>query len=243
MNTLRSRCAGWVALFAAGLGAGCDSRPAERPATKAALPEAKKVLIGPNVFLETQGARRRVIVSAEVVQQKAALEFFLCRKGTKDHESIAAADVDARDIHKALLLANAEPGSPVRYEPKYRAPTGQPIRVSVQYEKDGKQIVEAAQSWVRNVKTGQTLASDWVFAGSRLMDDPLDKDKPKIYLANDGELICVSNFEEAMLDLPVQSSKDNADLSFETFAERVPPIGTKLAILLEPMVVARGAVQ
>ena len=50
------------------------------------------------------------------------------------------------------------------------------------------------------------MAHDWVFAGSRLVDDPLERTK-QYYLANEGDVICVANFEGAMLDLPIRSSK------------------------------------
>lgn len=218
---------------------GCDEPSAKRetpapgPASAPAA-EAKKVLVGPNVFLEVRGKRRRVLVSGEVCLREGALEMFLCRKDTKEHEAIVHADVDGRDVHKALLLAGAEPGSTVRYDPKYAPARGSTIKVGVEYEHEGRRAARPAREWVRYTKTGKELDVDWVFAGSQLVDDPLDRTKPKIYLANGGDMICVSNFEDAMLDLPINSSKDNADLSFEAFSDRIPPVGTKLVVTLEP---------
>ena len=40
--------------------------------------------------------KRRVLVNAEVCLREGQLELFLCRKQTKEHEAILAADVDAR---------------------------------------------------------------------------------------------------------------------------------------------------
>jgi hypothetical protein len=76
------------------------------------------------------------------------------------------------------------------------------------------------------------LDIDWVFAGSRLVDVPFEQGK-KHYLANDGDVICVSNFETAMLDLPIKSPKDNADLAFEANTARIPPKDTRVTVILE----------
>jgi hypothetical protein len=47
-------------------------------------------------------------------------------------------------------------------------------------------------------------------------------------------MICVSNFPSAMLDLPVESSQANTALLFSAFTERIPPIGTKVRMVLIP---------
>jgi hypothetical protein len=195
---------------------------------------AKKVEIGKNVYLEVQGAKRRVLVNATVCLREGLLEQLVCRKRTKEHEAILAADVDGRDIHKALLLAGAKPGAPVRYQPKFQPPTGTPIKVTLAFERDRKQVQVPARQWVRNLKTKKDLEADWVFAGSQLIPDPDDKNRPPFYAANEGDLICVSNFEGALLDLPIDSSKNNADLNFEAHTERIPPLETKVTVILEP---------
>ena len=74
-----------------------------------------------------------------------------------------------------------------------------------------------------------------MFAGSHFFQDPDDPKKPPYYMANGGDMICVSNFASAMLDLPIDSSKDNADLNFEAWTERIPEKGTKVTVILEPV--------
>ncbi len=49
-----------------------------------------------------------------------------------------------------------------------------------------------------------------------------------------GELICVSNFPTATMDLPIPSSADAGDLLFEPFTERIPPKGTHVRLVLRP---------
>jgi len=223
-----------AACLAAGCGEAADREEAPPPKAKEKVAEAKQVLVGRNVHLEVQGKERRVLVSGAICLREGQLEQFLTRKGTKEHEAIVAADVDARDVHQALLLAGAEPGKPVQFRPAYKPATGQPIRVTVKYQDKGKLVTASARSWVKNAKDGKDLATDWVFAGSQLVNNPLDEGK-KIYLANDGDVICVSNFETALLDLPIKSPKDNADLVYVAHTERVPPLETKVVVVLEPL--------
>lgn len=62
--------------------------------------------------------------------------------------------------------------------------------------------------------------------------DPLDG--KEYYQADGGDLICVSNFPTATLDIPIESSQSNDALLFEVFEGRVPPRGTPVEIILAP---------
>jgi hypothetical protein len=195
----------------------------------------KQVKIGNNVYLEIDGKHKRVLVDAQVCLRQGMLEQLLTRKRTKEHEAILAVDTDARNIHTALVLAGAEPGSPVKYRPKFAAPTGTPIKITLEYKDKGKTVRVPAQEWIRNIKTKKNLETDWVFAGSVLIPDPFDKKKPPYYAANDGDIICISNFDTALLDVPFNSSKDNDELAFVAHTERIPPLETPVRLILEPM--------
>jgi len=224
----------WLAL------AGCTAdeppaAPKQSTVPKTDAAPAKKVEVGKNVYLEIQGEQRRVLVETEVCLRQGQLEQFMTRKRTKEHEAIVAADVDARAIDTALTLAKAEPGSPARFVPKYEPARGPVIKVFVEYtDEQGRPQRHLAQKWIRNIKTKKDLEQDWVFAGSLLIPDPLDKTKPPYYAANDGDVICVSNFDTALLDLPIMSSKDNEELFFEAHTERIPPVKTRVTVILEP---------
>jgi hypothetical protein len=179
-----------------------------------------------------------VLINAFVCLREGMLEQLLCRAGTKEHESILSAEIDAKLVHAALMAAGAEPGKPVQFRPQYAPASGTVIKVSLQYEKGGKTVIVPAQKWVRTIKTQKELTHNWVFAGSMLFNNSFQPDAPPIYAANDGDVICVANFESAMLDLPIPSSADNDDLDFEAFTERIPPEGTNVIIILEPVVPA-----
>jgi hypothetical protein len=199
----------------------------------------KKVEAGKNVVLEIDGDQRRVLINAVVCFRMGMLEQFMCRYMTKEHESILSADVDAKDIHTALLLAGAEPGSPVKFRPKYMPASGTVIKVFVQYEEKGKTVKVPAQQWVRNIKTRKKLSHDWVFGGSFLADNRLSPESPPVYAANEGDVICLANFETAMLDLPIASSAVNDDLDFEAFTEHIPELNTPVLVILEPVLAAK----
>jgi hypothetical protein len=233
---------GLVAVAALVCGPGCegDDPPPTSAATKKA--EVKKVPVGKkNVTLVVEGDKRYVQVDAVVCLREGPLEQLLTRKERKEYEAILAADIDARDLHKALLLTGAEPGKPVTYQPKFTAPTGPTVKVSVQWEEKGKLRTEPAQRWVMNGTTKKELDSDWVFAGSRFVKDPLDESKPDHYMANDGDVICVANFESALLDLPFNSSKAWSERSYVANTERIPPRDTKVTLILEPVLKKKDA--
>ncbi|HEY1377613.1 MAG TPA: YdjY domain-containing protein [Gemmataceae bacterium] len=219
----------------------CDPPAGTPPADKTAQPPAaqpqpavKRAEVGKNVVLETQGDTRRVRVAATVCFREGALELLMCRRNTKEHESVLSADIDARQLHAALLLTGAKAGSPVKYEPKYTPATGTTIRVMLEYQKDGKTVTVRGQDWVRDAKTRKAMPYPWVFAGSAFYPDPEDPKKPPLYAANGGDVICVSNFPDAMLDLPVNSPQEDAERVYEAFTEHIPELGTPVTVILEP---------
>jgi hypothetical protein len=193
----------------------------------------KKVQLGDNVFLEIDGKKKRVLINAYVCLRQGMLEQLVTRKRTKEHEAILAVDTDARNIHLALVAAGAEPGSPVTFRPKFEAPRGDEIKVTLEYKEKDKAIRVPAQHWIRSIKSKKDLDTNWVFAGSKLFKDPFDAKKPPYYLANDGDIVCISNFETAMLDVPFNSPKDNDDLAFEAHTDRIPALETPVLVILE----------
>ena len=139
----------------------------------------------------------------------------------------------ARLIHAGLLALGLEPGSPVSFDPEYRPAAGPKVSVRVRWKDAAGRLQERpAQELIRNTKTGRQLEAEWVFAGSGFWRDPADGTEH--YQADGGDMICVSNFPTAMLDLPIESSESNAALLFEAFAGRVPPAGTEVELLLSP---------
>ncbi len=204
-------------------------------APKISKPAPKKVTVGPNVVLEI-GQGRRVIVTASVCLRKGPLEGLLTRKKKKEHEYILAADIDARHLHTALTLAGAKAGSPVRFEPRYTPASGTAIKVSLRYDRGGKSVTVPASAWIRHFKTKKGLDQDWVFAGSQFVPGAEKKDAPPVYIANHGDVICLCNMVSAVLDLPVASPKKFEDRAWEAHTDKIPPDGTRVEVILEPVV-------
>lgn len=201
----------------------------------APLPKPERKELAKNIILETQGDQRRVLLQSTVCLREGQLEGLLCKKFSKEHEYILTVDADAALIHAALLAARATPGTPVKFQPRYVPASGTTIKITLQYEDKGKLVTVPAQDWIRNAKTRKPLDEHWVFGGSLFFKDPDDKDKPPIYLANHGDVICVCNMESAMLDLPVRSPKTLQERTFEAATDRIPPLDTKVTIILEPL--------
>ncbi|MCE9534581.1 MAG: YdjY domain-containing protein [Planctomycetes bacterium] len=189
-----------------------------------------------SIFFEKMAdGTRRVHVIGEVCLREGPLEVLLCKKDTKEHESVLRADVDGREIHLALLAAGAKFGSTVKFVPVYKPATGDVIKVSVTFNKDGKLQTKPAQEWIQHLRSKKQMSHDWVFAGSRFFKEPDNPTKPPFYCANNGELISIANFPDSMLDLPVKSSKEESELGFVAWQDRIPPLKTKVIVTMEPV--------
>jgi len=82
-------------------------------------------------------------------------------------------------------------------------------------------------------------AANWVFVGSGYYLD--ERTGKKAYIAEGGDLICVSNFPDSMLDLAIKSTdKQNEGLLFEAWTEPIPPRGTDVTMELVPRVEKAG---
>jgi hypothetical protein len=197
-------------------------------------------------FEKMPDGKRRIHLLAEVCLREGSLEELLCKSNTKEHESILRVKLPAELIHAQLMVTGAKPGSPATFfSPKnpevleYHPATGTPIKITLTYYKDGKLMVVPAQSWVKNNATNKALNIDWVFAGSRFVTPPFEpeaNEKPKtFYCAENGDVISIANFPDSMLDLPIESSKSDSDRGYSAFTERIPSLGTKVLVTLEPI--------
>ncbi|HVU88248.1 MAG TPA: YdjY domain-containing protein [Pirellulales bacterium] len=194
------------------------------PGTRRLMPDGK-------VWLDLKN--KRVIVVGEVCQREGQMEMFACLKGTKEHESIVAVPTKAHVVHAALIRLGAMPGAAAQFVPKYQPAHGPRVDVTVYWtDEQGKRRQANAQDWIRNVKTGRAMTDYWVFGGSGFWKD--DTSGEEFYKAEDGDFICISNFNSAMLDLPVESSQSNEALLFEALTDAIPPLGTKVSVVLTP---------
>lgn len=95
--------------------------------------------------------------------------------------------------------------------------------------KDAK--YQAAIKTFHDSSQPRQMQADFIFAGSGFQEL---KDGTKFYQAEGGNLICVANFGDAMIDVSVRSSDMNSQASFEPYTERVPALGTPVLVELIP---------
>ncbi len=207
-----------------------DAAPEEPP--RLPPPENAKPMPEPHrVWIDAQ--KKQVLVDGYVSLDEGLLEMFACTAGTKEHESIVAVYCSAQMVHAALLAVGAKVGHPVRWDPKFEPPTGTPIEIEVRWLDEQKQWQSArAQDWMLNVDTQKPMSHSWVFAGSGFWKD--EETGKEYYMAEGGDLICVSNFSTATLDIPIESSQANEGLLFEANKQKVPEIGTPVRLVLKP---------
>ncbi|MGB8853239.1 MAG: YdjY domain-containing protein [Pirellulales bacterium] len=192
-------------------------------------PDLKRLSPTEEVWIDV--AKKEVVVGGRIAMADGPIEVFACPEKTKEHEAVVATRSSARLIHAALLAIGLEPGSPVSFDPDYVAARGPAIAIRMRWKDAAGTVQESrAQDWIRNADTGKPLAADWVFAGSTFWKDP--QDGQEYYQADGGDLVCVSNFPTATLDLPIESSQSNEALLFEAFEGRVPPRGTDVEMIL-----------
>jgi hypothetical protein len=220
--------------------AGAEAEPAKPQAKTAAAPQpagedsgAKGLVrLTPDYDLWIDPKRKLVVVDGSICLREGQLEAFACPRGTKEHEALVAVNCKPQFVHAALLAVGAKPGAPMQWDP-YRPATGTPVDVLVLWvDAAGKKCKARAQEWIKEASTGKAMPHSWVFAGSRVWTD--EQTKQTYYSADGGDFICVSNFPSAMMDLPIKSSQSNAELLFTAFTEHIPPLKTKVRLVLIP---------
>jgi hypothetical protein len=214
--------------------------PAAAPQPAAADSGAKGLVrLAKDYELWIDPKRKLVVVDGSICLREGQLEAFACPRGTKEHEAIVAVNCKPQFVHAALLAVGAKPGAPMQWDP-YRPATGTPVDVMVLWvDADGKKCKARAQEWIKDVKSGKAMTHSWVFAGSRVWTD--EETKQTYYSADGGDFICVSNFPSAMMDLPIKSSQSNAELMFTAFTEHIPPLKTKVRLVLIPQLDKQAA--
>jgi hypothetical protein len=127
---------------------------------------------------------RRLYLHTDVALREGLLEMFLCKKQTKEHESVLAIDSTAQTIHGGLVAIGAAPGKPAQFHPMFVPPQGDRIDVWVHWkDADGKPHRATAQSWVRSLtrryyaeKIGPLPAGVTLPKDSELRYDPMQQE-------------------------------------------------------------------
>lgn len=193
--------------------------------------------------------KREVVFDANVCLRKGFLELLVCRRptrdvGSKEHESILSTDARGADIHAALMLLGLTRGKPAELMPAREGqpaavlpPRGPELKVILRWkDSDGKQRQAAPAKWLAAPKGRKQPPTDkWVFVGSDITPDG------KYWADSSGDIISLSNFASAVIDVPFQSTSVNDALEFIANTPAIPPKGTRVEVVLTPLPGAAGA--
>ncbi len=171
----------------------------EQPGPKSPDQPAKLVPLNKTETVLLDAANKKVVLKTYVVLREGVLEMFLCRKQTKEHESILALDGKAYVVHTGLLAMGAEPGQPMLYQDgKYAPPSGQKLKITVKWQdKDGKPQEMDAKKWVRT-------------ATRRYFVETLDELPKGVVIPEDSELRYDQKFKElAWFGTMSEAQRDN----------------------------------
>jgi hypothetical protein len=189
--------------------------------------------VGKLPHVEFDVAQRQVRVECEALNVDAPLEFFCCVTGTNEHESVLRTSAKPSDIQIGLIAIGLQPGKPITYSEalnKWTPPTGPPLHITLEYQKDGRTLTYPANRWLRNLTTKKSPPSfTWVYTGSRVMPDG------KFAADITGYVVSIVNFDLTLIDVPELASSANETLEWERNAELMPKTGTKVWMIIEPV--------
>jgi hypothetical protein len=145
--------------------------------------------------------------------------------------------VNMDQLPAGLTLPERDEALPIRFFPKFKQLTWfGPMSVQqrdklLTFSKDA--AYRKAINGFFDQSQSRQMDVGWVFVGSGYYLD--ERTGKKVYLAEGGDLICVSNFPDSMLDLAIKSTdKQDEGLLFEAWTERIPPRGTEVTMELVP---------
>lgn len=242
--------------------AAAENTPPTAPSTQPAIEEHSSALAAqlvttqpattqpaaqnsPMAHITVDRAKKQVVVDAEVCLTDGPLELLVCKSQTKEYESILRTDATPSSIHAALLALGLTEGKPARVVPepddstKLRPmpPDGARLKITLRWKDDRNQVQEAsAGQWLEIPGENKVAAPQaWVFVGSDLTP------QGKYWADASGDIISVANFPASVIDVPFQSSNQNAMLYYKAKPSAIPPKGTPVEVIITPVAGAETA--
>jgi hypothetical protein len=187
-------------------------------------------------------ANRQVSFDAEVCLRQGALEFVIVAWQTKTHESILQTRARASHIHAGLLMLGLTPGKPARWSgqeegARFMPPAGAGLKMRLNWkDAEGKSHSADAADWLAGANDQEIERPEqWIFVGSDILPGG------RYWAEVDGEMISLTNFASALIDVPFRSSSVNDERSFVAKTDAIPPTGTKVEVVLTPIAGAEKA--
>ncbi len=209
----------------------CQTAYAKTPPTT--RPASKVVKIG-KVRVDLK--KREVSFDSAVCLEEGALEFLLVQWQSKTHESILHTEAKASHIHAGLLMLGLTAGKPARWSGRqiggrFLPPAGAGVKVKMVWEDaDGKVRSCAAGEWLSGQEGQKIQRPDhWVFVGSDILPGG------RYWAELDGEIISLTNFASAVLDVPFRSTSVNDLRGIFANTNVVPATGTQVEVVITPV--------
>jgi hypothetical protein len=161
------------------------------------------------------------------------LELLVCQNTLKDYESMISSLCKPSVLHTALLALGLKPRVRDEKDPGKVLREGDPVDVLLRFTRDGKEVTVEPRELIINVESKKHIpATPFVFFGSFLFPDPMDKTK-MIYLADaENWLIGVLGDTASVIDLPPDAAGKYGALGIDTKA--APRKGSKVTLILRP---------
>lgn len=155
------------------------------------------------------------------------VEYFAVTPGGKTHESVIALDIKPLHLQTALLLLGLECGQNLEMQGDTTAPAGDSVVISVSWRLEDDSVTVPAANLLFNTMSREPVKDGpWVFTGSIMYEGR--------FLADyEGSIIATYSDPVAILNTPMAGRYD--DTSFGINEELIPPVGTEILLIIEPL--------
>ncbi len=191
-------------------------------------PTDQRKVFAPGVRIDWQ--QRLVEVDATVVLREGPLELLACSPHTREHESILSVRARPMHVFQAMGLIGLQPGLPAHHDKKqdrYVAPVGESLELRVCYGEGSARRCVFVERWLVDIEHRRPPGKiNWVFAGSRTFEGG------RFGADVDGTVVCVVDFDTALIAVGALHSADNELLWLTVNTEAIPPVGTPCTLLI-----------
>ncbi|MDG2021705.1 MAG: YdjY domain-containing protein [Phycisphaerales bacterium] len=184
--------------------------------------------------------RGRVEFPGMISLDQGWLEVAVCRRGSREHESIVVTDAVPSVVHAAMLLAGLTPGRPATYDEATRLPIppeGPVISIELRFASPESDGDDAATLPLVSVfeDARASVSPIWVFAGSLVRPNPQSMGPGEYYAADyAGTVVGLSTFgDEVVAVEEVRSPESGVDPPVWRIKQGVlPEIDTPVTVVL-----------
>jgi hypothetical protein len=192
------------------------------------MPSAIKMLENGNIRLgavEVDPKARAIRFDGEFNMKEGGLEYAIVAHHGKLHESLLRTAISPYDLQVALVLLGMKSGRPLDYQGDPRAPEGDPVVISVEWQDGGKSNKARIEDLVVNMKNKKPMARmNWVFTGSKIVEG-------RLMAQIERSLVAIFHDPAAIIDNPLPEGGD--DTMWFVNTDKVPVPGTKASITIE----------